>query len=89
MPAGEKLMKNWLTSCIRDLRRPVPFCLLLTVLLALSVCANITLGAAQVSLPEILQILADADTRLKTSAADGRTVLETTLVEIFRRRGKG
>ena len=50
-------MKNWLTSCIRNLRRPVPFCLLLTVLLALSVCANITLGAAQVSLPEILRIL--------------------------------
>ena len=57
MPAGEKLIKNWLTSCIRNLRRPVPFCLLLTVLLALSVCANITLGAAQVSLPEILRIL--------------------------------
>lgn len=50
-------MKNWLTSCIHNLRRPVPFCLFLTVLMLLAACANITLGAAKVSLPEILKIL--------------------------------
>ena len=53
-------MKNYPRSFIHDLRRPLPFCLALGVLLAASVFANTVIGAVALSPGEILAVLTGA-----------------------------